>query len=189
MNATYDMFPYEPAEKTQWRKGTSIHANFFLPWVELCNWDTSLQPWLLGEDCHGSWLCQCRRPATLVTSTSTKQDIAKGRGVVVAGLRCGTNPRVRDASPADTRGTTSRGGAAISRTAGLWLDTIGHILRLCGYALAFSQQVSLMEVPNIQAYTSPTIGRRWQNAYKTSVFQQADGMPTLSREGFFDGLR
>ena len=47
-NATYDMFPYEPAEKTHWRKGVAIHANFLLPWVELCNWDTSLQPWWLG---------------------------------------------------------------------------------------------------------------------------------------------
>ena len=52
MNTTYDMFPYELAEKTQWRKGVAIHANFFLPWVELCNWDMALQPWFLGEDRH-----------------------------------------------------------------------------------------------------------------------------------------
>ena len=50
MNTTFDMFPVETAEQSHWRVGTEIHVNFLLPWVELNNWETALEPWYLGED-------------------------------------------------------------------------------------------------------------------------------------------
>ena len=47
MNTTYDLFPMECGGRPQ---GSAMHANFLLPWVELCNWDTALQPWYLGPE-------------------------------------------------------------------------------------------------------------------------------------------
>ena len=68
MNTTFDMFPIETAEQSHWRKGTAIHVNFLLPWVELCNWETRLAALVSGRGPRGDvqGLCPAAIPLAAV---------------------------------------------------------------------------------------------------------------------------